>query len=146
MVLVSKSACGTNPWTRELPGGTEEGQMIEHLHGFPSNVLAFLCKGIVTKADYDTVLVPAVQNALQTQRKLRLYYETDADFIGLDAGAMWEDFKIGMESITRWERIAVVTDVDWLRHAVRFFAFLMPAVTKLFWRSEAAQAREWISA
>jgi len=120
--------------------------MIIQLTDFPKNVVAFVCKGRVTKADYDGVVVPSVQNALQGQDKIRLYYETDVDFAGLDAGAMWEDFKIGMESFMRWERIAVVTDVDWIRHAARFFGFLMPAETKLFSRSQAAQAREWISA
>jgi hypothetical protein len=120
--------------------------MIVQLTDFSENVVAFVCKGRVTKADYEGVVVPTVLNALQAQDKVRLYYETDADFAGLDAGAMWEDFKIGMESITRWERITVVTDVDWIRHAVRFFGFLMPAVTKLFSRSETARAREWISA
>ena len=49
-----------------------------------------------------------------------------------------------MENVTRWERVAVVTDVDWIKHAVQIFRFLMPGVTKLFSRSEAAQAREWI--
>jgi len=99
----------------------------------------------VTKADYDAVLVPAVRNALQTQSKLRLYYETDADFAGLEASAMWEDFKIGVEHLMRWERIAVVTDVAWIKHVVRFFSFVMPGTTKIYSRSEVTQAREWIS-
>ncbi len=120
--------------------------MIEQLSGFPSNVVAFVCKGRVTKADYDAVLVPAVLNALRTHGKVRLYYETDADFAGIDLGAAWEDFKVGMEHFTRWERIAVVTDVEWIKHTVRFFSFLMPGATKLFSRSEAAQAREWMLA
>ncbi len=119
--------------------------MIEYLKGFPRNVLAFVCKGRVTKVDYDTVLVPAVQSALRTAGKVRLYYETDADFAGLEPGAMWEDFKVGMEHLTRWERVAVVTDVPWIRHTVQFFSFLLPGTTKLYSRSEAAQAREWIA-
>jgi SpoIIAA-like len=120
--------------------------MIKKLTDFPGNVAAFVCKGRVTRADYDAVLLPAVQSALSTHDKVRLYYETDADFAGLEAGAMWEDFKVGVEHLTRWERVAVVTDVQWIRHAVRFFGFLMPGATKLFSRSEAAQAREWILA
>ena len=86
--------------------------MIEHLTNFPDNVLAFVCKGRVTKADYDTVLVPAVIQTLKTRNKVRLYYETSGDFTGIDPGAMWEDFKVGMEHLSRWERIAVVTDVE----------------------------------
>jgi hypothetical protein len=120
--------------------------MIEHLDGFPSNVAAFVCRGRVTKEDYDTVLVPAVLNALRAHGKVRLYYETDTDFAGIDPGAVWEDFKVGVEHLTRWERVAVVTDVAWIKHTVRFFSFLLPGATRLFSRSEAAQAREWIVA
>jgi len=120
--------------------------MIEHLAGFPDNVVAFVCKGRVTKADYDSVLVPTVKNTLKNHREVRLYYETAQDFAGIDPGAMWEDFKVGMEHFTRWERVAVVTDVEWIKHTVRFFSFLMPGATKLFATTDAAQARQWIAA
>lgn len=120
--------------------------MIEQLTGFSANVVAFVCKGRVTKADYDAVLAPAVRDALLTHEKVRLYYETARDFAGIDPGAVWEDFKIGMEHLTRWERIAVVTDVEWIKHTVHFFSFLLPGTTKIFPLSEAARAREWIAA
>lgn len=120
--------------------------MIDHLKGFRDNVLAFVCKGRISKADYDSVLVPAVTNALKTHDKLRLYYETASDFSGIDAGAMWADFKVGMEHLTRWERIALVTDIDWIRHTTQFFSFMMPGATKVFPSAEAAQARAWIVA
>jgi hypothetical protein len=120
--------------------------MIEQLNSFPDNVLAFVCKGQVTKGDYDAVVVPAVMNLLKRQDKIRLYYETAADFAGYDPGAIWEDFKVGIEHLTRWERIAVVTDVEWIKQTMRFFSFLMPGATKLFPTSEAAQGRAWIIA
>ena len=37
-----------------------------------------------------------------------------------------------MEHLTRWERLAVVTDVEWIKHAVRFFSFLLRGTTKFF--------------
>ena len=120
--------------------------MIEQLPDFPDNVLAFVCKGRVTKADYDVVLVPAVVHALTKHAKVRLYYETAADFAGMDPGAMWEDFAIGMEHLTRWERVAIVTDIDWIKETARLFSFLLPATTKSFPTSEAAQARAWLTA
>lgn len=119
---------------------------MEQLMDFPDNVIAFVCKELVTKGDYDTVLVPAVVNVLKKHDKVRLYYETAADFAGIDPGAIWEDFKVGMEHLTRWERVAVVTDVEWIKHTMRFFSFLMPGTMKSFPTSEAAQARAWIVA
>ena len=120
--------------------------MIEQLHGFPDNVLAFLCQGHVTKQDYDTVLVPAVMRMLERHAKVRLYYEIAGDFSDIEPGAIWEDFKVGMEHLTRWERMAVVTDVDWIKHTMQFFGFMMPGEMKIFPRSEATQARAWIVA
>jgi SpoIIAA-like len=43
------------------------------------------------------------------------------DLAGIDPGAMWEDFKVGMEHFTRWERIAVVTDVEWIKNTIKIF-------------------------
>lgn len=120
--------------------------MIESLPNFPEHVLASVCRGRVTKADYDAVLVPAVVRALERHQKVRLYYETAADFAGFDVGAVWEDFKVGIEHLTRWERVAVVTDVEWIKQTMRFFCFLMPGAMKAFPLAEAAQARAWIAA
>jgi SpoIIAA-like len=120
--------------------------MIEQLKEFPGNVVAVVCKGRVTKGDYDSVLVPAVEAALKQHGKVRLYYQIDADFSGIEPGAMWEDFKVGMQHLLRWERIAVVTNVDWIRHTIRAFSFIMPGEIRIFPLAEAAKAREWIVA
>lgn len=120
--------------------------MIEQLKIFPENVLAFVCKGRVTKADYDAVLIPAVTDALTRHDKVRLYYETTAEFVGLDPGAIWEDFKVGMEYFSHWERVAVVTDIEWIKQTVRFFSFLIPGATKSFSSSQTVEARAWIVA
>ena len=118
--------------------------MIERLGEFPDNVCAFVCHGHVTRDDYVTVLVPAVEAALQRHDKLRLYYETAPDFTGLDPSAVWQDTAVGVSHFTRWERIAVVTDIDWIRSTVQFFKFIMPAPMKIFPNAEAVEARRWI--
>lgn len=119
--------------------------MIEAMKGFPPKVLAFNCKGHVTKKDYDTVLIPAVQEALKHDSRLRVYYQVDTDFSGYEAGAMWDDFKVGIENVFHWDRVAVVTDVEWIRLSVGAFSFLMPGRAKVFHLNEGAKAREWIA-
>ena len=119
--------------------------MIEPLPGFPTKVLAVACKGHVTKRDYETVLIPRVEEALKHPGKVRLYYQIDPDFAGITPGAVWDDFKVGMEHVLRWERIAVVSDVDWIRNTIRVFSFVIPAEVKFFPVDETAKAREWIT-
>jgi hypothetical protein len=120
--------------------------MIEILRNFPDNVIAFSCDGQVTKDDYEGILVPAILETLKRHDNIRLYYKTSAHFTGYDPGAIWEDLKIGVEHSIRWERVAVVTDVDWIVQMMRIFSFLMPCPTRLFPTSEFAQARAWVIA
>lgn len=117
--------------------------MIQRLFNFPSDVVAVVCSGHVTKLEYDTVLVPAVATALRTHPKLRLYYETGLNF-RIDAGALAADVKLGLEHLTRWERVALVTDIEWVRHTVGALSFLLQGDLKVFSLSDAAQACAWI--
>jgi hypothetical protein len=123
-----------------------EDAMIEALKDFPQNVVAFVCHGHITKDDYATVLVPAAEKALSQYDKVRLYYETAPDFSGIDPAAVWEDTKVGIRHFRQWERVAVVTDVEWIKQTMRFFGFLMPGELRVFPTAEAAQARKWIVA
>ena len=50
------------------------------------------------------------------------------------------------EHLSRWERVVVVTDVDWIRLAVNVFRFLVPGEIRVFGTSQASEARSWIAA
>lgn len=119
--------------------------MIELLKGFPSNVVAIACHGDVSRQDYDDVLIPAVEKALQSNNKVRMLYEVAPDFAGYDAGAAWEDFKTGMEHFSKWDRIAVVTDVEWIGASVKVFSVFMPGTIRVYPLADGAQARLWIT-
>ena len=118
--------------------------MIETLKDFPADAVAVRCSGFVSKADYDQVLVPAVERALETSERIRLYYEVAPDFALITPAAMWEDFRVGTQHWTRWKRIAVVTDVAWIRQLVVMFGFLLPGAVRVFGLAEAAEARAWL--
>lgn len=120
--------------------------MITIAKGFPDNVIAVDCAGHVTRGDYETILIPAVEAALKHHEKLRLYYRIGPDFEGIDPGAVFEDMKVGFSHLSRWERIAVVTDIEWIRLAIRAFAFLLPGAVRFFVIGQEDQARDWIRA
>jgi SpoIIAA-like len=118
--------------------------MIESIDTFPDNVVALIAKGRVTRKDYEQVVIPKVEAALKQHGKVRLYYELGSQFSGIDPGAAWEDLKVGVEHLTRWERMAVVTDVDWIRHMLNAFRFVMPGQLRVFATAQTSEARAWI--
>jgi len=120
--------------------------MIESLEGFPDDVVAFSARGRVTRQDYEDTLIPKVEQALARHEGVRCYYELGAQFSGMDATAAWEDFRLGIEHLSRWTRVAVVTDVDWIRWAIHAFRFLVPGEVRVFGTSHGAEARNRIGA
>ncbi|HYW77167.1 MAG TPA: STAS/SEC14 domain-containing protein [Gammaproteobacteria bacterium] len=119
--------------------------MLTFLEGFPEGTIAVAAEGRVTAGDYDTTLIPKVEEALGKHKKIGLYYELGKQFSGIDAGAAWKDLKIGVEHLPRWERMALVTDTEWIRLAINAFRFLMPGKLRVFTVAEAREARDWIS-
>lgn len=119
--------------------------MIEPIRDLPSDVLGFSAKGTVTKVDYETIIIPAVEAKFSKYTKVKFLYYIGADFTKFESGALWDDAKIGFKHLTSWDRIAVVTDVDWIRTAVRIFAFLLHGPVRVFQSAEIAEARSWIS-
>jgi SpoIIAA-like len=93
----------------------------------------------------EALLMPE-KSLYEPARKIPMNCHLCQSGASIDAGAMWEDFKVGVEHLTRWERAAVVTDVEWIREAMRLFSFFMPGAMKAFPTSEAEQARAWIAA
>ncbi len=118
--------------------------MIVAIPDLPDGVLGFEASGEVTGEDYERVLIPAVEGALESHEKIRLLYLLGEGFEGYSAAAMWDDTKVGMEHLLSWERIAVVTDHDAYRRLVRGFGFLIPAQVRVFALDELDEARAWL--
>jgi SpoIIAA-like len=119
--------------------------MIKLLQDLPENVVAAEAIGHVDETDYRDVLEPAVAAALERHDKLRLLYVLGEEFEGLSAGASWEDMKLGIGHWGAWERIAVVTDRDWIAHTVKALGWMLPGSVRVFPLTERAGAVAWVS-
>ena len=118
--------------------------MIELIQDVPNNVIAFNATGKVTGDDYETVLIPAMEAALEKHDKVRALGLFGPEFDGYKAEAMWDDTKVGMKHYTHWEKIAIVTDVEWMIRGVKVFGFLVPGEIKLFSNDQQDEAKAWV--
>jgi hypothetical protein len=116
--------------------------MLEQLTDLPDGVIGFTAVGKLHSDDYKDVLIPAIDARLATGEDVRvvLVFPT---FDGLSSGAMWEDLKMGVEHLTRWKRIALVTDIDWMIHVTHLFGWLTPGEMKRFPLDERDAAIAW---
>jgi len=119
--------------------------------GSPDTVLAVEVVGKLEKDDYETVLVPGLNGLLDRYREVRRAFVFGDEYTGLTAGGTVEDSKLYVSELahrdlSKWRRCAVVTDHDWLRHAISMFRFMMPGEVECFGRSEVQAAIDWAAA
>ena len=119
--------------------------MIELLSSPADNIVKFSASGHVTSDDYETVLIPAVERALSDHEKIRVLYQIGPDFEGYKGAAMWEDAKVGMKHFTHWERIAVVTDLEWIAGSMKAFGFLLPGEVRVYANADMDDANSWLA-
>jgi hypothetical protein len=120
--------------------------MFEPIEGFAEHVVAIRATGLVTADDYRTVLAPAIARATAGGRKARLLLELGEGFEGYGTSAMLADTTLGIGHFGSFERIAIVTDAEWLRRAIHLFGGFIPGDVRLFATAEVPTARAWIRA
>jgi hypothetical protein len=119
--------------------------MIEEIAGLPEGTLGFKISGDVTGGDYDSVLTPAIDKAIEKFDRIRLLAQVGPDFKGYSLDAIWDDTKLGLRHWNGFERVAVVTDVGWIQIGVKAMAFMMPCPVQLFAIGGLDDAKRWLS-
>ena len=119
--------------------------MVEQLE-MPAGTLGFRISGKLTREEYFQLLDP-IREQLERGERVSFLVATAPDFQGLDLGALWEDVKVagtvGLRYRSSWERLAVVTDKDWMRHGIAAFGWVIPGEIRAFDPDELEQAKAW---
>ena len=79
-------------------------------------------RGVIDAEDYAEKIVPAIEAALARHEKIKILYRIGPEFESFTAGALWSDTRLGTANLTRFSKVALVTDIPWMRGAVRVFA------------------------
>ena len=118
--------------------------MIRTIEGMPAGTIGFEAAGKVTEDDYRAVLAPAVKAALE-QGDVRLMYVLGKDFESYALSGIWADTKLWAGHLRGWQRVAIVSDADWIENAVKAFAWMMPGEVKVFETDDVDDAKEWLA-
>jgi hypothetical protein len=119
--------------------------MIRIMCELPPAVLGFEAIGRVTAQDYQTVMMPELQQVVGDGGRLRLVYYLGPRFEGFTVGAMLDDALVGVGHPRSWERIAVVADKEWVHKSFGLFGALVPAEVRIFRNAELDAAVSWVA-
>lgn len=119
--------------------------MLKKITDMPAGTLGFEAVGDVDDDDIEKVLVPALSQGVARQGKVRLLYVLGPRLREYEGDAVSEKAKFVARHPSAFERIAVVSDEDWLRPAIRALSLLLPGQAKAFAVRELPAAKRWLA-
>ena len=122
--------------------------MIEPLDDMPEGTIGFRATGLVTRDEYDQILLPPMRAAAEAG-DVRMVFAVGPDFDRFQAGVIAEDTKMGLTlgvgHHSAWKRMAILTDVDWIAHASHMFSWLVPGELMVGDLDALAEAKVWVA-
>jgi len=115
--------------------------MIKEMSDMPAGVIGFEASGKMQAEDYRDVVLPALERAA-AGGEVRFVIVMH-DFDGMSGGALWQDLKVGVEHWRAWKRIALVTDIEWMKNMTSLFGWMTPGEVKTFSLAQRDEAIEW---
>ena len=115
--------------------------MMKELSDLPAGVIGFEASGRIRAEDYRDVVLPALERAAAAG-EVR-FVIVMRDFDGMSGGAVWQDLKVGFEHLRQWKRIALVTDIAWMRDLTSLFGWMTPGEVRTFSVAQQDEAITW---
>ncbi len=119
--------------------------MIEQLNDTPNTIAAFRASGEVTREDFESVVIPVVNQVVKKTGRLDYLMVIDTPLKNFTIGAWWEDVLMGLKKITKWRRAAIVTDSNAINKFTDIFSVLVPGEFKGFKHEELDDAVHWVA-
>jgi hypothetical protein len=110
----------------------------------PAGTIGFEAVGEVEDDDWEETVEPVLRQEIAAGRNVRLLYLIGAEAREVEGDAMGADAGFRVRHATSYERVAVVSDEDWMRPALRALSFMLPGKARGFRVRDLAEAKAWL--
>ena len=120
--------------------------MLRRMTDMPAGTIGFEAIGEVDDDDWEDAVEPLVRREIAEGRGVRLLYLLGVESRSVERDAMAADTGFRARHASAFERVAVVSDEDWMRPAVRALSVLLPGQAKAFPVRDLEAAKAWLTA
>ena len=119
--------------------------MLKPIADMPRGAIGFEAVGKFDDDDFEEAVEPVLRREIAAGRTIRLLYVLGSELLEYEGDALAEELKFAARHASSYERVAVVSDQDWLRPALRVFSALVPGQLRAFPLAELPQAKAWVA-
>jgi hypothetical protein len=123
----------------------EEADMLRRLTDMPAGTIGFEAVGEVEDDDWEHDVEPVLRSEVAGGGKVRLLYLLGPQAREVEGDAMKADAGFRARHASSFERVAVVSDEDWMRPALRTLSVLLPGKARGFRVRDLPAAKEWLA-
>ena len=118
--------------------------MLRLMNDMPAGTIGFEAVGEVEDDDWERTVEPRLRTEIAAGEKLRLLYLLGAES-DVEGDAVKADTGFRARHAKSFERVAVVTDENWAKPALRALSFMMPGSAKGFAVNDLPAAKAWLA-
>ena len=119
--------------------------MLRRISDMPAGTIGFEAIGEVEDDDWERTVEPLLRDQIAAGHKIRLMYVLGPAARDVEGDAIKADTGFRARHASSFERVAVVSDEDWMRPALSALSFLLPGKAKGFRVRELAEAKTWLA-
>jgi hypothetical protein len=119
--------------------------MLRAITDMPAGTIGFEAIGEVEDDDWEHAVEPVLRREIAEGRKVRLLYLLGPESRDVEGDAMTKDTGFRARHASSFERMALVSDEDWMRPALRALSMLLPGKAKAFRVRELGAAKAWLA-
>lgn len=108
------------------------------------NIVAFRALAEVTKGDFLTAVIPAVEHLVKQTNEINFLLVLDTDIKNFTAGAWLQDALLGLKHLGKWNRAAIVTDSEDIISFTNGFSYVVPGEFHGFKKEAFNKALNWV--
>lgn len=119
--------------------------MIEIIPGFPAHVAAFNATGKVTEDDYINTINPLCEKIVKEFGSISYLLVVNTSLKNYSIGAWIKDALLGFKYLSKWNRLAIVSEKKSIQEFTDFFGNFIPPKTKGFMMADIDAAKRWVA-
>ena len=118
--------------------------MLRRMTDVPAGTIGFEAVGDVDDDDWEDTVEPVLRTEIADGRGVRLLYLIGPGAREVEGDAMRADTGFRARHASSFERVAVVSDEDWMRPALRALSFMLPGKARGFRVRDLPEAKAWL--
>jgi hypothetical protein len=118
--------------------------MITIMQETEGKTLVVQATGSLTNQDYEKILIPSLNQLIEKFEKIRLVFYLAENFTGIELGAVWDDAVFGLQHRHNFEKIAIVSDKQWVEWATKIGSYFLDGQVAFYTPTEFKDAVAWV--